>query len=196
MASLLWKWAGKRGFVKLAEHKSITLGRGAELPLGDRMVSRPHAIIEPELNGSWTLTDSSINGTFINGSQVLKGRKVILHDKDIIRLATYNEAPEITFRVSNEMPDDSSIDDTVEHVLTGTVTNIKPAPEPEPEAPGWFASMFNWLSWQIEYKPKPTLITIAVVVLLLIAAPFLGKAQKFLQNLEQLEQLDKKGGDK
>ncbi|PJF44439.1 MAG: hypothetical protein CUN55_03960 [Phototrophicales bacterium] len=54
-------------------HKSlITIGRdpARDIPLGGDKVSRMHAQIERETDGTFTITDMSTNGTFMNGERL------------------------------------------------------------------------------------------------------------------------------
>jgi len=52
--------------------KAVRIGRGisAELRLGDKSVSRRHAILIPWGQGHRILDDRSVNGTFVNGERI------------------------------------------------------------------------------------------------------------------------------
>jgi pSer/pThr/pTyr-binding forkhead associated (FHA) protein len=61
------------------------LGRGfsADLRLEDQSVSRRHAVIVDDGEGTRILDDRSANGTFVNSRRVTEAP---LHDRDVIRL--------------------------------------------------------------------------------------------------------------
>ena len=68
-----------------AERPQVTIGRSEEsnvLLTGDREVSRRHAVLEP-VGDNWSLEDlGSINGSYINGSRLI--RRQLLHDRDTL----------------------------------------------------------------------------------------------------------------
>ena len=71
-----------------------TRGQAADIDLsGDPAVSRRHAILRREPDGSWTLIDQgSANGTWVNDSAapVAPGAQVRLHDGDRVRLGAFS----------------------------------------------------------------------------------------------------------
>jgi type VI secretion system protein len=77
--------------------KRFSIGRGQEnhwtLPDPQRFMSGTHCWLE-ERDGAWYLTDTSTNGTYINGSdkRVDKNDSVALHNGDRIRLGDYEFA--------------------------------------------------------------------------------------------------------
>lgn len=81
--------------------REIVLGRGsgtrgtvADIDLsGDPAVSRRHAILRREPDGSWTLTDEgSANGTWVNDATVpvAPGAQVRLDDGDCVRVGAFS----------------------------------------------------------------------------------------------------------
>jgi len=67
---------------------ALTIGRDEECDIivPDRQISRYHARIEPDENGSVHLEDlGSKNGTFVNGTSVVD--PVVLQDGDLLQLA-------------------------------------------------------------------------------------------------------------
>lgn len=80
--------SGELRIVQLSPHERIRIGRTADndiVLMGDPEVSRAHAHLEPA-GGGWTLVDDgrSRNGSFINGDQVLRHRR--LNDHDMLRI--------------------------------------------------------------------------------------------------------------
>ena len=77
-----------------------TVGRASSndlvLPDVERIISHRHASIQFE-DGSYYLTDNSINGTFINhaAEPVGQDNKIILHDGDILTIGKYDCAVSI-----------------------------------------------------------------------------------------------------
>jgi pSer/pThr/pTyr-binding forkhead associated (FHA) protein len=70
----------------VALHQAVThVGRGftAELRLEDQSVSRRHAVIVDDTDGTRILDDRSANGTLVNGVRVTDAQ---LHDGDVIEL--------------------------------------------------------------------------------------------------------------
>ena len=67
-------------------------------PPTDPGVSRMHAALIAEPDGSWTLLDpGSENGTLVNGTEIAAGVRVPLHDGDRIHLGAWTA---ITIRAS------------------------------------------------------------------------------------------------
>lgn len=70
----------------------VTIGRATrraawDISLTDEAVSRPHAELRRERDGSWTLADlNSANGTFVNGARLDGGSPAPLSDGDAITL--------------------------------------------------------------------------------------------------------------
>jgi pSer/pThr/pTyr-binding forkhead associated (FHA) protein len=70
----------------VALQQAVThVGRGfsADLRLEDQSVSRRHAVIVDDEQGTRILDDRSANGTFVNGVRITD---VQLHDRDMIQL--------------------------------------------------------------------------------------------------------------
>lgn len=70
--------------------KRITIGRGNDcdivIPDERDNVSRHHAVISFNLFGKMTISDTSSNGTFINGKRMLKGVSMPVTVNDEVRL--------------------------------------------------------------------------------------------------------------
>lgn len=70
--------------------KRIVVGRGSDcdiiIPDEEEGVSRHHLVITFRLTGKMTLNDTSINGTFINDTRMLKGATLPVTRNDEIRL--------------------------------------------------------------------------------------------------------------
>lgn len=70
--------------------KRILVGRGNDcdivIPDDKDNVSRHHMIITFSLFGKMTISDTSSNGTFINGKRILKGTSIPVTENDRIRL--------------------------------------------------------------------------------------------------------------
>lgn len=70
--------------------KRIVLGRGNDcdivIPDEHDNVSRHHAVISIDFFGRMTLSDTSSNGTFINGTRMLKGASIPVSRDDQIQL--------------------------------------------------------------------------------------------------------------
>jgi hypothetical protein len=67
-------------------------------PPTDPGVSRMHAALIAEPDGSWTILDpGSENGTLVNGTEIAAGARVPLHDGDRIHLGAWTA---ITIRAS------------------------------------------------------------------------------------------------
>jgi len=67
---------------------ALTIGRenGCDVLIDDRQVSRQHATISINIDGTYVLTDlKSKNGTFINGHRIEE--PVLLQDGDVIKIA-------------------------------------------------------------------------------------------------------------
>jgi pSer/pThr/pTyr-binding forkhead associated (FHA) protein len=65
----------------------LTIGRGGtnDLPLeGDDFASARHARVEPRRDGVWVNDLGSTNGTFVNGVQIDRPRKLV--DGDVVRV--------------------------------------------------------------------------------------------------------------
>jgi pSer/pThr/pTyr-binding forkhead associated (FHA) protein len=65
----------------------LTIGRGAnnDVPLeGDEFASARHVRIEPRRDGVWVNDLGSTNGTFVNGVQLDRPRKLV--DGDVVRV--------------------------------------------------------------------------------------------------------------
>ena len=75
--------------------EGCTIGRASSndfvLPDVERIISHQHASIQFE-NGSYYLSDNSINGVFINHAPdpVGQGNKILLHDGDILTIGKYD----------------------------------------------------------------------------------------------------------
>lgn len=130
------------------------LGRGSDcdvlLPEGDGLVSRHHTRLERDGQGQWWLTDTSTNGTFVNGEKI--GAKKRLSDGDQIGIGktqmsfaspesvssparpTPSRATETVFVAQNEL--DARLKDREMGVSTPTAPPIPPAfLEPKPSQP-------------------------------------------------------------
>lgn len=70
--------------------KRVTIGRGIDcdvvIPDDSDKVSRHHLVISFNFFGKKTLSDTSSNGTYLNGNRMLKGASVPVTRKDEIRL--------------------------------------------------------------------------------------------------------------
>ena len=70
--------------------KRVTIGRGIDcdvvIPDDTDKVSRHHLVISFNFFGKMTLSDTSSNGTYLNGNRMLKGASVPVTRKDEIRL--------------------------------------------------------------------------------------------------------------
>lgn len=70
--------------------KRITVGRGndCDIVIDDNTdkVSRHHLVISVDFMGRMTVSDTSSNGTFLNGNKMLKGTSMPVTRKDTIRL--------------------------------------------------------------------------------------------------------------
>lgn len=70
--------------------KRITVGRGndCDIVIDDNTdkVSRHHLVISVDFMGRMTVSDTSSNGTFLNGNRMLKGTSMPVTRKDTIRL--------------------------------------------------------------------------------------------------------------
>lgn len=82
--------------------KIITIGRPTptshpDIPLNDinKYVSRKHARLEIEGNEIFII-DSSVNGTWLNGTKIEKEKRVQIHDGDAIQIEDW----ELTIRIS------------------------------------------------------------------------------------------------
>jgi pSer/pThr/pTyr-binding forkhead associated (FHA) protein len=65
----------------------LTIGRGGnnDVPLeGDEFASARHARVEPRRDGVWVNDLGSTNGTFVNGVQIDRPRKLV--DGDVVRV--------------------------------------------------------------------------------------------------------------
>jgi pSer/pThr/pTyr-binding forkhead associated (FHA) protein len=74
--------------------RSVAQGLEPEIdltgPPPDPGVSRLHAVLIAEPDGSWVILDpGSENGTFVNGSEVAAGARVPLHDGDRIHIGAW-----------------------------------------------------------------------------------------------------------
>jgi pSer/pThr/pTyr-binding forkhead associated (FHA) protein len=59
-------------------------------PPTDPGVSRLHAVLLPEQDGSWAVVDpGSENGTLVNDNEIVTGIRVTLHDGDRIHLGAW-----------------------------------------------------------------------------------------------------------
>lgn len=82
---LVWRASDGSTQEQLLVLPSVSIGRvaGNEVILADSSVSRQHARINRSQSGRYTIVDlDSLNGTFVNGSQVLEEREI--HDGDVI----------------------------------------------------------------------------------------------------------------
>ncbi len=80
--------------VELREPRQLVLGRsaGSDVQLDDptSIVSRRHAIIEPDVEGSWRLTDlASRHGTRLNGVAITADRAVPMRLGDLISIGPW-----------------------------------------------------------------------------------------------------------
>lgn len=70
--------------------KRVTIGRGFDcdvvIPDDSDKVSRHHLVISFNFFGKMTLSDTSSNGTYLNGNRMLKGASVPVTRKDEIKL--------------------------------------------------------------------------------------------------------------
>jgi type VI secretion system FHA domain protein len=84
----------------------FSIGRGADsdwtLPDPDRVLSKRHCSVAPRGEG-WTVTDSSGNGTFLNGHSIDSDVPHPLREGDRLTLGAY----EIEARFDGETPDES-----------------------------------------------------------------------------------------
>jgi pSer/pThr/pTyr-binding forkhead associated (FHA) protein len=74
--------------------RSVSQGLEPEIdltgPPTDPGVSRLHAVLIAEQDGSWAILDpGSENGTFVNGSEIATGTRVPLHDGDRIHIGAW-----------------------------------------------------------------------------------------------------------
>jgi type VI secretion system FHA domain protein len=87
---------------------SFTIGRGTEsdwtLPDPDRVLSKRHCIVA-ERGGGWVVTDSSSNGTFLNGHSIDPNVPHPLREGDRLSFGPY----EIEVRPDDEGPDVASV---------------------------------------------------------------------------------------
>ena len=61
-------------------------------PPADPGVSRLHAVLLRDADGSWSVVDpGSANGTLVNGSEIARDQIVPLHDGDRIHLGAWTE---------------------------------------------------------------------------------------------------------
>ena len=58
---------------------TIGRGPGADINVGDPMVSRLHARIQADADGFWIQDLASVNGTFVNGEKLGPGPKRLLN---------------------------------------------------------------------------------------------------------------------
>jgi pSer/pThr/pTyr-binding forkhead associated (FHA) protein len=75
------------GIVHELDSTPLTVGRGAQnhLPIqSDEFASAIHARFEPRKDGVWIVDEGSTNGTFVNGVQVEKPRR--LEPGDVVRV--------------------------------------------------------------------------------------------------------------
>ena len=70
---------------------AVTIGRSRSnrivLPKTAQNVSRHHAVLQPNADESYTLTDQSQNGTSVNGQQIPKGKPFFIYRGDQVRFA-------------------------------------------------------------------------------------------------------------
>lgn len=71
------------------KERSVLLGRDstATVQLDSPIISRSHAIIEPDNNGYYILRDYSANGVFINGKRIKQATRLL--DGDTIRIGPF-----------------------------------------------------------------------------------------------------------
>ncbi len=72
--------------------------RGMDLSIDDSNVSREHAELR-RVNDLWTITDTSKNGTTINGTRLTPGKRYPINDGDIIGFDRIPRAGTPTYRV-------------------------------------------------------------------------------------------------
>ena len=77
-----------RGQSKNLSNKAISIGRDKsnQLIIADTKVSRYHAIVSFENDEAYIKDTDSSNGTFINGKQIERGRKIKLNNGDKIKV--------------------------------------------------------------------------------------------------------------
>jgi DNA-binding CsgD family transcriptional regulator len=97
---------GDLRIVPLASSERVRIGRTSDNDVvlaGDPEVSRVHALLEAAGAG-WTLVDDGMsrNGTFVNGEQVKRHRR--LEDRDMVRVGSTS----ILFRSPSEVGDAST----------------------------------------------------------------------------------------
>ena len=120
-----------------------TIGRASTndfvLPDVERIISHRHASIQFE-DGSYYLTDNSINGTFINhaAEPVGQGNKILLHDGDILTIGKYDCA--ISIAALQKPAANSLLDKAMWQPPSGPAAEEKkpdliPGPYPEPVLP-------------------------------------------------------------
>jgi ABC-type multidrug transport system ATPase subunit/pSer/pThr/pTyr-binding forkhead associated (FHA) protein len=78
----------------LPPDESITIGRdqGADVYLGDKQVSRRHAVVAPTMDG-WVLTDHSRNGVFVDGRRV---NRLLVTAPTVLTLGQSRGEPEVS----------------------------------------------------------------------------------------------------
>jgi pSer/pThr/pTyr-binding forkhead associated (FHA) protein len=74
--------------------RSVSQGLEPEIdltgPPTDPGVSRLHAVLIGEQDGSWSILDpGSENGTYVNGSEIATGERMPLHDGDHIHIGAW-----------------------------------------------------------------------------------------------------------
>jgi pSer/pThr/pTyr-binding forkhead associated (FHA) protein len=75
------------GLVFEVDSRALTIGRGGQNDVvldGDEFASARHARVEPRRDGVWVHDAGSTNGTFVNGAQIDRPRR--LSQGDILRV--------------------------------------------------------------------------------------------------------------
>jgi diguanylate cyclase (GGDEF)-like protein len=113
---------GIPGTMVLLERRGTSLGRAAEssIPLNDITVSRRHALVTIDDDGSVAITDEgSANGTFINGAIIPPNRPMRLQDGDRIQLGTSVILKLVRLDTHDERFQRDMFERTVRDTLTG-----------------------------------------------------------------------------
>lgn len=148
--------------IVIAERRTLLLGRDktCDVVVKDTAASRRHASLEPE-GADWRLTDlGSANGTFLNGTRLLK--PAILRSGDLVRIGR----DELTVIAQDEPTETDfvSVGNLLKNAL-GPVPDAapqveprpRPAPAPRPavvpEPSGWGAS-----DWQPDPVVPPSTV--------------------------------------
>jgi type VI secretion system protein len=120
-----------------------TIGRAASngfvLPDVERIISHRHASIQFK-DGSYYLTDNSINGTFINhaAEPVGQDNKILLHDGDILTIGKYDCAISIAALekpAANSLLDNAMWQPPPGPAAEEKIPDLIPGPYPEPVLP-------------------------------------------------------------